>query len=226
MGENEKNARKERKNKNQKHQKMKKMKNQKRRRKKRKRGLQGIPPPETAQKNGLVVKGMLQEIVQQSRSNKKMDPEGRTPPFGRLTCPFFSALHTGEPFLSVEKNWPQLLSALYPAETMPFLASVSLSAASPECTASSDSVVANPSSTSAPGRSSVVSVITNFMMSDEPFCTCTSKLPARTSFRVRRLYRHCHVYHSINLSSLWNLYRLLDCANGWCLVFALQLCHQ
>ena len=80
-------------------------------------------------------------------------------------------------------------------------ASVSLSAASPEYTASLDSVVVNPSSTSAPGRSSVVSVIMIFMMSDEPFCPCTS-IPARTSLRKRRLYHHSHVYHSIKLSSL------------------------
>ena len=52
------------------------------------------------------------------------------------------------------------------------------------------------------------------MMSDEPFCTCTSKLPARTSFRVRRLYRHCHVYHSIKMLTLRDRHRLLYW-DGW-----------
>ena len=93
---------------------------------------------------------------------------------------------------------------------------LALSAASPAFTANPDSVVANPSS--APGRSSVVSVIMSFMMSGEPSCTCTSKLHARTSFRERRLYRHSHVYHSIKLLSLKSLYRLLNCTDGWCLV--------
>ena len=79
---------------------------------------------------------------------------------------------------------------------------LALSAASPEYTASSDSDVANPSSTSVPGRSSAVSVITSFMMSGrtflylhlqassavsvitsfmmsgEPFSTCTFSTPA------------------------------------------------
>ena len=55
-------------------------------------------------------------------------------------------------------------------------------------------------------------------MSDEPFCTCTSKLHARTSFRVRRLYQYCHVYHSIKLLSLKNFYRLLNCTNGYCML--------
>ena len=89
---------------------------------------------------------------------------------------------------------------------------------SPEDTASSDSVVANPSSASAPGRSSAVSVTTSFRMSGEPFCTCASKLHARTVSRAHRLCQHSHVCHSIKLLSLRNLRRLLNCTDGWCLM--------
>ena len=49
------------------------------------------------------------------------------------------------------------------------------SASSTEDIASSDSVVANPSSASQPGRLSAVSVGTSFRMSGKPLCTCASE---------------------------------------------------
>ena len=97
------------------------------------------------------------------------------------------------------------------------LALLRQSAASPEDIASSGSLVTNTSSASAPGRSSTISLNTSFRMSGGPFCTCASKLHARTSSRVHWLYLHSHVCRSIELLTLRNLRLLLKCPDG-CLV--------